>query len=66
MNRIGKGLGSLILLAVLCLFIVWLARLGGGDERDSDPVTYRAPVVIAADGVSARLAKTAVAASTAD
>jgi phospholipid/cholesterol/gamma-HCH transport system substrate-binding protein len=35
-NHVLVGAVVLILLAVLALFIVWLARLGGGDEREYD------------------------------
>jgi phospholipid/cholesterol/gamma-HCH transport system substrate-binding protein len=35
-NHVLVGAVVLILLAVLALFIVWLSRLGGGDERQYD------------------------------
>lgn len=35
-NHVLVGAVVLILLAVLALFIVWLARLGGGDDREYD------------------------------
>ncbi len=35
-NHVLVGAVVLILLAVLALFIVWLARLGGGNEREYD------------------------------
>ncbi len=35
-NHVLVGAVTLILLAVLALFIVWLARLGGGDSREYD------------------------------
>lgn len=46
-NHVLVGAVVLILLAVLCLFIVWLARLGGGDEREYD-IFYKQSV----DGLS--------------
>jgi phospholipid/cholesterol/gamma-HCH transport system substrate-binding protein len=47
-NHVLVGSVVLILLAVLALFIVWLARLGGGHEREYD-IFYKQSV----DGLSA-------------
>ncbi|WP_404335654.1 MlaD family protein [Sphingomonas sp. MMS12-HWE2-04] len=47
-NHVLVGAVVLILLAVLALFIVWLARLGGGNERQYD-IFYKQSV----DGLSA-------------
>ncbi|MBO9621766.1 MAG: MCE family protein [Sphingomonas sp.] len=46
-NHVLVGAVVLILLAVLALFIVWLARLGGGNEREYD-IFFRQAV----DGLS--------------
>jgi phospholipid/cholesterol/gamma-HCH transport system substrate-binding protein len=47
-NHVLVGAVVLILLAVLALFIVWLARLGGGNEREYD-IFFKQSV----DGLSA-------------
>jgi phospholipid/cholesterol/gamma-HCH transport system substrate-binding protein len=47
-NHVLVGAVVLILLAVLALFIVWLARLGGGNDREYD-IFYKQAV----DGLSA-------------
>jgi len=52
-NHVLVGAVVLILLAVLALFIVWLARLGGGNEREYD-IFFRQAV----DGLSAGSAVT--------
>lgn len=52
-NHVLVGAVVLILLAVLALFIVWLARLGGGNERQYD-IFYKQSV----DGLSAGSAVT--------
>ena len=43
-NHVLVGAVVLILLAVLALFIVWLARLSGGNEREYD-IFFRQSVV---------------------
>ncbi|MGK6354006.1 MlaD family protein [Sphingomonas sp. DT-207] len=52
-NHVLVGAVVLILLGVLALFIVWLARLGGGNEREYD-IFFRQAV----DGLSAGSAVT--------